>query len=271
MEYKTLNNGEEIPVLGLGVYESGKDTKNAVILAMEVGYRHVDTATIYGNEKEVGDAIKESGVGRKNVFITTKLWNDDMRAGLQREAIEKSLERLGTDYIDLYLIHWPVAEVFIDSWKIMEEYYKKGVLKAIGVSNFNQKHIDDLLNVAETVPACNQIELHPFLTQQKLVDYNRSLGIATECWSPLGRGKIFGNETLEQIANTHQKTVAQVALRWEIQRGLITIPKSVHQERIKDNFNVFDFTLSADEMQAISDLNKDERVLNGIGPDNFNF
>lgn len=268
---KVLNNGVEIPVLGLGVFNSGEETSTAVRTAIEFGYRHIDTAKIYGNEEDVAKGIKESGIDRNEIFITTKLWNDDMRAHKQRENIERSLELLKTDYIDLYLIHWPVKDVFVESWKIMEEYYKKGVFRAIGVSNFHKNHMEELLKHAEIVPAVNQVELHPYLTQEKLVDYDTEKGIAVECWGPLARGKIFGDEILTLIAGKYAKTVSQIVLRWEIQRGLITIPKSVHEKRIIENGDIFDFELSPDDMKAISNLNKNERMLEGANPDTFTF
>lgn len=271
MQTKTLNNGVQIPVLGLGVFQSGKDTAEAVREALNAGYRHIDTAKIYGNEADVAQGIKDSGVDRKEIFITTKLWNDDMRAHKQREAIQQSLDLLQTDYIDLYLIHWPAAGVFVESWKIMEEYYKKGVLRAIGVSNFHKQHMDELLKTAEIIPAANQIELHPYLTQETLVKENSDLGIAVECWSPIARGKVFSNETLIALAQKYGRTIPQIVLRWEIQRGLITIPKSVHKDRIIENMQVFDFELSAEDMAAISGLNRDERITPGSNPDTFTF
>lgn len=268
---KVLNNGVEIPYFGLGVFNSGEDTAAAVKDALEAGYRHIDTASCYGNEDLVAEGIKNSGIDRKDIFITTKLWNDDMRSHRQKEAIEKSLELLNTDYIDLYLIHWPVANVFNESWKIMEEYYKKGILKSIGVSNFHKNHLDELLTIADVIPAVNQIELHPFLTQEELVKYNEDKGIAIECWGPLARGKIFQDELLEYLADKYDKTVSQIVLRWEIQRGLITIPKSVKKERIVENFQIFDFELSKMDMDEISKLNRNERVLEGADPDTFTF
>ena len=189
---KTLNNGVEMPRLGFGVFQSGGDTKQAALWALEAGYRHIDTAKAYHNEDAVGEAIKESGIDRKELFITTKLWNQDMRDHTQRENIEKSLEYLQTDYLDLLLIHWPVAGVYKESWKIMEEFYKEGKIRAIGVSNFQIHHLDDLLRDAEVVPAVNQIECHPYLTQKQLFDYCDQKGIAVEAWSPLGGSKGTG-------------------------------------------------------------------------------
>lgn len=266
-----LNNGIEIPVLGLGVFESGDKTKDAVRFALEYGYRHIDTAKAYYNESFVARGIKESGVKREDIFITTKLWNDDMRAHRQEEAIKESLEALETDYIDLYLIHWPVKDVFIESWKIMEEYYKNGVFHAIGVSNFHDYHMKELLEIADIVPAVNQIEINPYLSQYPLVEFNSSYNIATECWSPLGRGSVLDNPVLLELGVKYQKSVPQIVLRWEIQRGLITIPKSVHEERIAENADIFDFSLSKEDMEKIDSLNKNERSMPSANPDTFTF
>lgn len=268
---KKLNNGVEIPVLGLGVWESGEDTAPAVRTALEYGYRHIDTAKYYFNEEQVAQGIKDSRIDRKEIFITTKLWNDDMRAHKQREVIEQSLEKLNTDYIDLYLIHWPVAGVFIESWKIMEEYYKKGVFRAIGVSNFHKQHMEELLKYTEIIPAVNQIELHPYLAQSDLVEYNTEKGVAVECWGPLARGRIFEDEVLNLIAAKYGRTVSQIVLRWEVQRGLITIPKSVHKDRIIENGDIFDFELSPDDTNAITNLNRNEHMMAGVDPDTFTF
>jgi diketogulonate reductase-like aldo/keto reductase len=266
---KTLNNGVKIPVLGLGVFRSASETKDAVKCALQAGYRHIDTAKIYGNEAEVAKGIKESGVDRKYIFITTKLWNEDMRQGKQREAFEKSLELLETDYIDLYLIHWPVKNVYNDSWRIMEEYYKKGKIRAIGVSNFHKNHLEDLLSIAEIVPAVNQIEAHPHLTQQPLIEYCNNKGIAIEAWSPLGGGQLLSDPAIKAIADKYGKTVAQLIIRWHIQRNTIVIPKSVHKDRIISNSEVFDFVISLEDMEAINSMNQDRRV--GSNPDTFTF
>jgi methylglyoxal/glyoxal reductase len=266
---KTLNNGVKIPIFGLGVFKSASETKDAVRWALEAGYRHIDTAKIYGNEADVAKGIKESGVDRKDIFITTKLWNDDMRQGKQREAFEKSLELLDTDYIDLFLIHWPAKGVYNESWKIMEEYYKKGMIRAIGVSNFHQHHLEDLFTVAEVIPAVNQIECHPHLTQQPLLDYCTEKGIAFEAWSPLGGGQLLSEPAIKAVADKYGKTVAQLIIRWHIQRDTIVIPKSVHKERIISNGEVFDFNISNEDMAAITAMNKDRRV--GSNPDTFTF
>jgi methylglyoxal/glyoxal reductase len=266
---KTLNNGVQIPIFGLGVFRSAAETKDAVKWALEAGYRHIDTAKIYGNEADVAKGIKESGVDRKDIFITTKLWNDDMRQGKQREAFEKSLELLETDYIDLYLIHWPVKEVYKESWNIMEEYYKKGKIRAIGVSNFHKHHLEDLFTVAEVTPAVNQIECHPHLTQEPLVEYCIEKGIAVESWSPLGGGKLLADPAIGALAEKYGRTVAQLIIRWHMQRDLIVIPKSVHKDRIISNGQVFDFEIADDDMEYITSMNQDRRV--GSNPDTFTF
>lgn len=266
---KTLNNGVKIPIFGLGVFQSASETKDAVRWALEAGYRHIDTAKIYGNEADVAKGIKESGVNRKDIFITTKLWNDDMRQGKQREAFERSLELLETDYVDLYLIHWPAKGVYNESWKIMEEYYKRGKIRAIGVSNFHKHHLEDLLSIAEVVPAVNQIECHPHLTQKPLLDYCNEKGIAFEAWSPLGGGQLLSDPAIKEVADKYGKTVAQLIIRWHIQRDTIVIPKSVHKERIISNGDIFDFNISDQDMAAITGMNKDRRV--GANPDTFTF
>jgi methylglyoxal/glyoxal reductase len=266
---KTLNNGVKIPIFGLGVFQSAGETKDAVKWALEAGYRHIDTAKIYRNEADVAQGIKESGVDRKDIFITTKLWNNDMRYGKQREAIEKSLQLLETDYIDLYLIHWPVKDVYNESWKIMEEYYKQGKIRAIGVSNFHQHHLEDLLSIAEVVPAVNQVECHPHLTQQPLFDYCKARGIAFEAWSPLGGGQLLSDPAIGALADKYGKTAAQLIIRWHIQRDTIVIPKSVHKDRIISNSQVFDFSISEEDMAAITAMNQDRRV--GSDPETFTF
>lgn len=268
---KTLNNGVKIPILGLGVYNSGEETAQAVQTAIQVGYRHIDTAKFYSNESDVARGIKQSGIKREEIFITTKIWNDDMRAHKQHQVIEESLNNLETDYIDLFLIHWPVKDVFVETWKIMEEYYKKGVFKAIGVSNFHPQHMKELLDNAKIIPAVNQIEVHPYLTQEELIQYNQNKGIEVECWSPIARGKIFKDEFLKSLAEKYSKTISQIVLRWEVQRGLIVLPKSVHEARLIENAGIFDFKISDEDMTAISKLNKNERVNEESNPDTFTF
>jgi len=271
---KKLNNGVEIPYLGLGVFQikEGNETANAVHWAIEAGYRHIDTAALYGNEKSAGTGIRNSGIDRKKLFVTTKLWKDDMLRGSQMKAFEKSLKLLQMDYVDLYLIHWPVAGKSMESWKVLEEIYKSGKARAIGVSNFMEKHIDALLHEAKIVPAVNQVECHPHLSQQPLVDYCKKHGIVFEAWSPLGGtgGNLLDDPVLKKIADKHGKSAAQVTLRWELQRDIITIPKSIHQARIVANTDIYGFELSADEMKAIDALDKNPQR-SGPNPNNMDF
>jgi len=266
-----LNNGVDIPLLGLGVFKSaeGDETYNAVGYALEAGYRHIDTAAVYGNERSVGRAIKDSGIKRGDIFVTTKLWNEDMRRGRQYEAFEESLEKLGLDYVDLYLIHWPVKGEYVKSWKVLERIYKEGRARAVGVSNFHIHHLDDIFAASELVPAVNQVECHPWLTQDALVEYTQGKGIVFEPWSPLGAGQLVENETLKAIAGKYGKTVPQLILKWGLQRGFVNIPKSVNKERIVQNAQIFDFTVSEPDMAAISKLNQDKRT--GADPENFGF
>ncbi len=270
---KRLNNGVEIPVLGLGVFraENGREAEQAVLWALEAGYRHIDTAAVYGNEGSVGKAIRESGIPRKEIFLTTKLWNEDMRRGTEVEAFERSLDLLGTDYVDLYLLHWPVPGKFEGAWKAVEPLFRSGHVRALGVSNFHRHHLESLAEVTDLVPAVNQIECHPLLSQKPLVDYCGAWGIAVTAWSPLGGMKLnlAKDASLEAIGKKYGKSAAQVILRWDLQRGLVTIPKSVRRERILANAQIFDFELTTQDMLAIADMNRNER--SGSDPDNFDF
>lgn len=268
----TLYNGVKIPQVGLGVFraENGKETSQAVKWALEAGYRHIDTATVYKNEESVGVGIKESGVKREDIFLTTKVWNTDIRQGRTREAFEESLRLLGTDYVDLYLIHWPV-EGREAAWRVLEDEYRKGRIRAIGVSNFHRHHLEELDQVAEIAPMVDQIEAHPYFSNQELIDYCHSRKMAVEVWSPLGGGRVdlLGDETLLKLADKYQKTPAQIVIRWDIQRGVVVLPKSVHEERIRSNLDVFDFELTAEDMALIHSMNRNKRV--GSDPDNFKF
>lgn len=272
MMKRTLNNGVEIPMLGMGVFQTkeGKETEDAVRWALEAGYRHIDTAKAYGNEKNVGEGIRQSGVNRADIFVTTKLWNDDIRQGNTRDAFFQSLNEMGMDYLDMYLIHWP-AGGFVEAWKEMEKLYKEGYIRAIGVSNFQDYHLNTLLESAEIKPAVNQVECHPLMSQAPLREFCRGHEIACEAWSPLGGtgGNLLQNEVLCEIAEKYGKSPAQVVIRWDLQSDIITIPKSIHKNRIESNRDVFDFELSQEDMERIDGLNKNLRV--GPSPDNFDF
>ncbi len=257
-----LNNSVEMPVLGLGVYQSppGKTTQNAVEYALDCGYRHIDTARIYGNERDVGDGLRESGVAREKVFVTTKLWNGDHGYDSTIRACEASLERLGLRYLDLYLVHWPVEKLRGESWKAMATLLKQGKCRAIGVSNYTTRHLRELLEASDTVPAVNQVEFHPFLYQTELLEFCQSHGIQLEAYSPLTRGERLNHPKILSIAANHRKTPAQVLIRWGLQHGLVVIPKSVRKERIVENSQVFEFTLAREEMDALDALNENFRT-----------
>jgi methylglyoxal/glyoxal reductase len=266
----TLHNGVQMPWLGLGVWRSGGDaeTERAVRAAIECGYRSIDTAMIYGNERGVGRAIRACGVPREQLFVTTKVWNDDVRRDRVVPAFEESLRLLGLDYVDLYLVHWPIAGKIVKAWRAMEQLAESGRVRAIGVSNHLLPHLHELLAAATIVPTVNQIEFHPYLQSRPLVEFCESKKIHVEAWSPLGQGgSLLQDTTLVDIARRHGKTVAQVILRWDVQRGVVTIPKSVNPQRIAENAQVFDFTLSPAEVSAIDALERGQR----LGPDPGNF
>ena len=267
----TLNNGVEIPQLGFGVFQiEPEKTKDATLAALEVGYRHIDTAEMYGNEKEVGEAVRASGIDRCDIFVTSKLNNGYHAYDDALKAFDRSLQDLDIGYLDLFLVHWPLPGVgdFVETWKAMETIYESGRVKAIGVSNFQPHHLDRLLSETETVPAINQIELHPHMQQAGLRSYHERHGIRTEAWSPIGQGKgLLDAPEFADIAQAHGKSPAQVVLRWHIQLGNIIFPKSVTPERIRENFEIFDFELSDDEMNTINNMEKAERL--GPDPDEF--
>lgn len=267
----TLNNGVQMPWFGLGVYKTppGEVVENSVRMAIEHGYQSIDTAKLYDNEEGVGKAIRESGVKREDIFVTTKLWNTDQGYDQTLKAFDASLKRLGMDYVDLYLIHWPGTRLYKETWKAFEKLYKDGHVRAIGVSNFNIHHLEDILADCEFVPTVNQVELHPQLNQADLRKFCEDKNIRLEAWSPLMRGQVLDDPTITRIAEQHGKTPAQVVLRWDLQHGVITIPKSVHEHRIKENADIFDFTLTAEEIAVIDSLNTGTRV--GPNPDDFTF
>jgi len=267
----TLHNGVKMPWFGLGVYKvpEGSEALESVKAAIKAGYRSIDTAALYQNEEGVGQGIKESGVPREELFITTKVWNSDQREDRVLEAFETSLQKLGLEYVDLYLIHWPVKEKYKQSWKVLEKLYKEGRIRAIGVSNFQIHHLEDLMADAEIKPMVNQVELHPLFAQLELHEYCKKQEIQIEAWAPLGQGRLLDNPVLQEIASSHHKSIAQVILRWDIQNEIVTIPKSVRESRIIENANIFDFTLSESDMEKINALNENKRF--GGDPDNFNF
>ncbi|MDP4086850.1 MAG: aldo/keto reductase [Bacillota bacterium] len=265
----TLHNGVKMPWFGLGVYkvQEGDEVISAVKAAIKNGYISIDTAALYQNEDGVGRAIKESGVPREDLFITTKVWNTDQGYESALQAFETSIQKLGLDYIDLYLIHWPVKGKFIDTWKALEKLYKDGRVRAIGVSNFHVHHLKELLTHAEIKPMVNQLEYHPHLTQLEVHEFCKQEGIQLEAWSPLKRGKLFDDPVINNIAKKYRKTAAQVILRWDLQNEVVTIPKSVKEQRIIENATIFDFELTMEEMKKINGLNRNERV--GTNPDSF--
>ena len=266
-----LNNGLNMPWLGFGVHRinDGQEVEQAVRSALEIGYRSIDTATVYENESGVGKAIRESGIPREEIFLTTKVWNDDMRAMRTLAAFEESLERLDTEYVDLYLVHWPVKGYYKDTWQEMEKIYQSGRAKAIGVSNFLVHHLEDLLSVSQIVPSVNQVEFHPFLVQPDVLKFCQSHKIQVEAWSPLMQGKIVTEQSVQKLAEKYHKTPAQIVLRWDLQHKVVTIPKSTHSNRIVENTQIFDFEVSQEDMNILDSLDEGKRI--GPDPDNFDF
>jgi diketogulonate reductase-like aldo/keto reductase len=266
----SLNNGVEIPVVGLGVYQSpiGEVTRNAVRYALDAGYRHIDTARVYRNEPDVGIAVAESGIPREEIFITTKLWNADQGYEPTLAACEKSLERMNLDYVDLYLIHWPVEGLRLESWRAMGKLLSEGRCRAIGVSNYMVHHLEELLENSEIVPAINQIEMSPFnyLMRIETIKLCRERDIKIEAYSPLTQGQKLGDRRLVDIASKYNKTAAQILIRWSLQKDFIVLPKSVHQNRIIENAAVYDFIISAEDIEILDGLN--ENLATGWDPTN---
>jgi len=257
-----LSNGVEMPIFGLGTFQmrSGKETQQAVLAALEAGYRLIDTAQMYGNEEDVGIALKESGIPREEVFITTKLWNSEHGYQKALNACEESLEKLGLPYVDLYLIHWPVQGLRNETWKAMETLLEKGKCRAIGVSNYMIRHLEELLAISDTVPAVNQVEFSPYLYLKDLLEFCRSHKIQLEAYSPLTKGHKLSDPKLEAIAKGYSKTPAQILIRWVLQKEVVVIPKSSHRERILENAEVFDFEISPEDMKLLDSFNQNMRT-----------
>jgi len=267
----TLHNGVKMPWFGLGVFkvEGGTEVIDSVKAAIKNGYRSIDTAAVYKNEEGVGEAIRECGVPREELFITSKVWNSDQGYESTLQAFETTLQKLGLKYLDLYLVHWPVKGKYTETWKALEQLYKDGRVRAIGVSNFHIHHLQDVLEIAEIKPMINQVEYHPRLTQEELHTFCKEHSIQLEAWSPLMQGQLLEHPALQEIATKYNKSTAQIILRWDLQNEVVTIPKSIKEHRIIENANIFDFNLSAEDMKAIQALNEDHRV--GPDPDNFDF
>ena len=266
-----LHNGVEMPYFGLGVYLSkdGQEVINAIKWAVDAGYRHIDTASIYKNEEGVGIGVKEASVAREELFVVSKVWNSDQGYESTLKAFDDSLKRLGMDYLDLYLIHWPVEGKYKETWRALEKLYAEGRVRAIGVSNFLQHHLEDLMADAEVVPMVNQMEFHPYLVQQELLDFCNKNTIQYEAWSPMMQGKIFGMDAFEALAKKYNKTIAQIVLRWDLQKGVVTIPKSTKKERIESNAAIFDFEITQEDMELLDAMDRQQRF--GPDPDTFDF
>ena len=269
-----LNDGHAIPQLGFGVFQiPPKETAQAVSVALEAGYRHIDTAEMYGNEQGVGEAVRASGLDRADVFLTSKLNNGFHRPDEARRAFAQTLDELGTEYVDLFLIHWPLPTLydgdFVSTWKTLEEFRRDGRARSIGVSNFQVAHLERLAAESDVVPAVNQIELHPYFGNSEVAAYDRAHGIATEAWAPIAPGKVLGDPALNEIADRLGKSPAQVALRWHIQRGNIVFPKSTTPARIRENFELFDFQLEPGDIEKIDALDRGEAGRDGPNPDSF--
>ncbi len=267
----SLGSGVEMPWLGLGVFQSkpGRETEKAVAWAIEAGYRHVDTAAVYENERSVGRGVRSAGVDREEVFVTTKVWNTDQGYDQTLRAFDRSLDELGFDQVDLYLVHWPVPSqgLAAETWRALERIHDEGRARAIGLSNFHAHHIEQLMDTAQVAPTVNQIELHPYLQQDELVAFCAARAIVVEAWSPLAKGEVVDDPVLRRIGEKHGKTPVQVTVRWLLQRGIVAIPKSVHRDRIVANAQVFDFELDGEDLAAIADLDEGRRT--GPDPDRF--
>ena len=268
---RTLTNGVEMTIFGLGVYKmtDPQQTIEAITKALQVGYRAIDTASLYYNEEQVGEAIRHSGVAREEIFVTTKVWNSDQGYDNTLKAFEASLKKLNMDYVDLYLTHWPVEGKYPDTYRAIERLYEEKLIRVPGVSNHHAHHLEQLLRSANVPPMVNQVEAHPYLSEGPLRTFCREHQIAVTAWSPLGRGGVLQDETIIKIAEKYGKSAAQVVLRWHLQHNILVIPKSVTPSRIEENANIFDFVLSSEDMTVIDSLNRNQRF--GKDPDNFHF
>ncbi|WP_312886522.1 aldo/keto reductase [Paenibacillus foliorum] len=266
-----LNNGVKMPWLGLGVYQAaeGEEVERVVTTALRTGYRSIDTASLYGNEQGVGKAIQKSSIPREQTFVTTKVWNTEQGYESTLASFESSRKKMGLEIIDLYLIHWPVKDKYKETWRALEKLYKEGWVRAIGVSNFHIHHLTDLMADCAVIPAVNQVEYHPRLTQVNLQHFCKQHHIQLEAWSPLMQGKSLDHPTLVELGRKHGKSSVQIILRWDIQKGVVTIPKSVNEERIQSNADIFDFDLSTEDIAQLDAMNRNERT--GQNPDNFEF
>ncbi len=257
-----LNNGIKIPRIGLGTWDlRGRDAYQAILWSLDLGYRLIDTASLYENENKIGEALKDADIPREEIFLTTKVWNSEQGYNNTLNAFEKSLKRLRVDYIDLYLIHWPVSGLRNDTWKVLEEIYKSEKTRAIGVSNFTIRHLKELLEISDTIPTINQIEFSPFLFQKELMDYCQSNKIVVEAYTPLTRGRKFSDDVIRVLAQKYNKTPAQILIRWGLQHDVIEIPKSGSQQHLRENIKIFDFTLNYDDMSQLDKLNEDFRLV----------
>jgi diketogulonate reductase-like aldo/keto reductase len=267
----TLHNGVEMPYLGLGTYQSDNDEEvvNAVSTALDFGYRHIDTASVYKNEEGVGLGIQKSTIPRSDVFVVSKVWNSDQGYDSTLKSFEESLERLQLDYLDLFLVHWPVKDKYKETWRALEQLYAQKKVRAIGVSNFLQHHLEDLMASATVVPMVNQMEFHPYVVQQDLIGFCNEHAIQYEAWSPFMQGKVFTLDICKELAQKYNKSVAQIILRWNLQKGVVTIPKSAHKKRILANADIFDFVLSPEDIAFLDSLDRGERI--GAHPDHFDF
>ncbi len=268
---KRLANGIEMPIFGLGVYKmtDPQETIEAITTALQVGYRAIDTASLYHNEEQVGEAIRHSGVPRNDIFVTTKVWNTDQGFDNTLRAFEESLKKLDMDYVDLYLTHWPVEGKYTETYRAIERLYEEKLIRVPGVSNHHKQHIEEILKVAQTPPMVNQIEAHPYLSQEPLRAFCKEHNIAVTAWSPLGRGGVLIDETILKMGDKYGKSTAQIVLRWHIQNDILVIPKSVTPSRIEENARIFDFELTEEDMRSLNNLNRNQRF--GKDPENFHF